>query len=672
MEYGRGFPAVIFCLVIASCSHGMIVKNLDLSKGRLSRDVNIAVDGRMDEKAWDSSPVILIEETGEARFVWDDRAVYGFVSVQEGCFTAPDDRVSVSIATSEKGVVLSLEQGETSREMVLNQAILQTVGPAGEVVEEPLPPGTIEVVSDETAGKSDFDRSVEIALPWSCLDLSSPEEDGITVRAYRHEPAPGDSRLTLNQDEKYYAVFLDGRKVGYGTGKRTVEPGRISNKETLNLILKYGFGVMSLAASSTYIEKPDGKPIGFEDVEELHAKVLRIVPVKHTSEVIGVINSRGELEVTTTDKGKIKQHTVDWPVGALMEEGFRLLLKETGLKEGASFTASAFDLKTLQSYDIECRVGQTKEVNLLDRTESLTEVVLTLKKPSDTTIITVYSDSDLNELKEIYPIKVGLMESVACSREFALSEDEVLDMTAWNCLHSPVSLNPYRDRSIRYHLVPKDEEKLQIHAGDNQIVLPDGKGGLFVTVRPVKAPRETTFPYDGSDEIVLEALRPTEYVQSDDEEIIALAKEAVGETKDAYEAAMGIKKFVDRYVRNRKGFFWKYYTAKDVAERREGTCVEHAVLSAAMCRAAGIPARVVLGYIYRSKDKELRDVFVRHAWTQVYIGGKWIGLDAAGFRYTPGHLAEVVAKNASEEIRWLRDRAKGCKFEMSEIIQSEK
>ncbi len=66
-------------------------------------------------------------------------------------------------------------------------------------------------------------------------------------------------------------------------------------------------------------------------------------------------------------------------------------------------------------------------------------------------------------------------------------------------------------------------------------------------------------------------------------------------------------------------------------------------MTAAMCRAVGIPAQVVVGIAYVEDFAGLQG-FGGHAWTQAYVGGKWVGLDAA-FKgtgrggYDAGHIA---------------------------------
>ncbi|MGD9201101.1 MAG: transglutaminase domain-containing protein, partial [Chitinispirillia bacterium] len=62
---------------------------------------------------------------------------------------------------------------------------------------------------------------------------------------------------------------------------------------------------------------------------------------------------------------------------------------------------------------------------------------------------------------------------------------------------------------------------------------------------------------------------------------------------------------------------------------QEGDCTEHAVLTAAMCRAAGIPSRIAVGIAYVDTFLGRKNIFVPHAWTQVFIQGKWYSIDAA-------------------------------------------
>jgi len=63
----------------------------------------------------------------------------------------------------------------------------------------------------------------------------------------------------------------------------------------------------------------------------------------------------------------------------------------------------------------------------------------------------------------------------------------------------------------------------------------------------------------------------------------------------------------------------------DVLRRREGDGTEHALLAAALCRAAGVPARVVVGLAYAGDQKR---VFGFHAWIEAWCG-RWTAMDPA-------------------------------------------
>ena len=79
-------------------------------------------------------------------------------------------------------------------------------------------------------------------------------------------------------------------------------------------------------------------------------------------------------------------------------------------------------------------------------------------------------------------------------------------------------------------------------------------------------------------------------------------------------------------------------TADHVARNLEGDCTEYAMLAAAMCRAAGVPARTALGLVYFERGGE--GYLAYHMWTEVFARGQWLGIDATLGQggVGPGHL----------------------------------
>ena len=74
----------------------------------------------------------------------------------------------------------------------------------------------------------------------------------------------------------------------------------------------------------------------------------------------------------------------------------------------------------------------------------------------------------------------------------------------------------------------------------------------------------------------------------------------------------------------------KHYQASWILERKEGYCVQKAVLLSALARAAGIPARLGFADLenHRMSDKLLRERgnnrFVYHSYSLLYVNSKWL------------------------------------------------
>lgn len=82
-------------------------------------------------------------------------------------------------------------------------------------------------------------------------------------------------------------------------------------------------------------------------------------------------------------------------------------------------------------------------------------------------------------------------------------------------------------------------------------------------------------------------------------------------------------------------------TASEVAVSRAGDCTEHSVLLTALLRGAGLPARSVMGLVYADAFVGAEQIFVYHMWSQAWIDGRWIDLDATleSARFDAAHIA---------------------------------
>jgi transglutaminase-like putative cysteine protease len=229
---------------------------------------------------------------------------------------------------------------------------------------------------------------------------------------------------------------------------------------------------------------------------------------------------------------------------------------------------------------------------------------------------------------------------IACTEQYAKSENDPKEMIAGALINAPSALTPAQRNNPLSYTISGLEEAAQsaVVATDEQTVRFEDER-LFITVSKQRMPGGVERPYNGD---LSNALGASEWIQSDAPEIEMLSEKAVNGAVDARTAARNIEHFVADYIEE-KSFSVGYASALEVLHSRQGDCTEHALLTAALCRAAGIPADVIFGLVYVPEFENQKHLFGGHAWTRVYLDGKWYSLDAALGGFDTGHIALTVS-----------------------------
>ena len=113
-------------------------------------------------------------------------------------------------------------------------------------------------------------------------------------------------------------------------------------------------------------------------------------------------------------------------------------------------------------------------------------------------------------------------------------------------------------------------------------------------------------------------LQPEEFIQSDNPEIVQLAKTL--QNKDALQTVSNIFNWIASniqyagYVKNIRG-------ALHALQSKKGDCTEFAYLFVALCRASGIPSRPLGGYICKGNCILKSEQY--HNWANFYYDGAW-------------------------------------------------
>jgi hypothetical protein len=467
------------------------------------------------------------------------------------------------------------------------------------------------------------------------------------------------------EEVEYYAVLMEGAKVGYATHSRVVVGQKVTTTETVSITINRMGTPLSIKTRESSVETTKGEPISFASEMDMGMG---------TSKTEGTVDRDGTVKVRTSTMGSVQETSLAWPEGAVMSEGLRLLVLKNGLKEGANYNLNFFSPAIMGALQSRVQVGGKQEVDLFGRVVTLTKVDTTMSMPGMGEMEFVsFVDDEYKALKTIMPMMDIKLELIACAKEFALGGNEVFEIAERMFLASPEPIVDVKTaKSITYYLKPVgDANSFAIPASDNQQVQRLEDGTVAVTVAPVSAPTGAKFPYNGTDKEIIEATKPNRFLQSDDAKIIGLAKRAVGDTKDAAEAARRIEAFVADYVDD-ISLSIGYASAAEVAVSKKGDCSEFAVLCAAMCRSVGIPTRVVAGVAYTESFLG-KAGFGGHAWTEAYIGGKWVGLDAmfkasrhGGF--DAGHIA--LAAGSGEPVDFFNVATTLGRFKIEKLAVS--
>jgi transglutaminase-like putative cysteine protease len=108
------------------------------------------------------------------------------------------------------------------------------------------------------------------------------------------------------------------------------------------------------------------------------------------------------------------------------------------------------------------------------------------------------------------------------------------------------------------------------------------------------------------------------FIEADDEAIIALARSL--KSKRAAETARNIFEWLQANLQ-RRPYIQENRGARHTLVRKEGDCTGFMQLFTALCRAAGIPARCLGGYICR--ENAVLKPSEYHNWAEFFADGRW-------------------------------------------------
>jgi transglutaminase-like putative cysteine protease len=125
-----------------------------------------------------------------------------------------------------------------------------------------------------------------------------------------------------------------------------------------------------------------------------------------------------------------------------------------------------------------------------------------------------------------------------------------------------------------------------------------------------------------------------------DEAIAALGRGLFGPGLDFHAGAAALMERVTAAVRYRTGVTGVWDSARDALARGEGVCQDQAHVAIAACRAAGVPARYVSGYLFDAAAAQAAS----HAWIDLWDddASSWLSCDVTHGRVAGEQLCRLA------------------------------
>lgn len=403
-------------------------------------------------------------------------------------------------------------------------------------------------------------------------------------------------RIAAAETDDWFVIRMRGTYAGFGRSRQFKSGDNWSLRDDLNISLNIQGQIKPVRIASQALVDPNFRLISFN--------------VKVSSGIIS-FEHRGRMEGKTlllqlprSQGGGVKRlKLVEIP---RMSRSLGLPVPLTGLKVGKHIKMPIFDPIDGQKTDAIINVMEKADIDISGNLVPAWRVRAEFR----TVESFMWVDEEGRLLKGFMPLSITVVRS---SRQEIAAEmkggRELPELVSLTSVPYEGSIPEGRDlETVRLKLeglpdlsVPSNEFRQKFKEGE-------------VTVTKERLPTSTytlpcTDPKLGGD------LVPSRFIRGDHPQVIAKAKEIVGNEKDPVKAAMLINTWVFKNLK--KVPTPSVPDGYSVLVSKQGDCNEHAVLAASLARAVGLPARIVVGLVHSGEG------FFYHAWVEYWAGTTW-------------------------------------------------
>ncbi|MCE5199512.1 MAG: transglutaminase domain-containing protein [Armatimonadota bacterium] len=314
----------------------------------------------------------------------------------------------------------------------------------------------------------------------------------------------------------------------------------------------------------------------------------------------------------------VSNKTVPIPNGASLVGDAMFVMPDGPVEIGKEYNLHYFNPLTLAIEDLKVRIEREEKLTIGDQTYQT--VVLANITPMGQMTIWQERNGDMVQVEAMMGIRmIRQTEKEAISGlESANSQDfgVLTSVKTDRDIHSPRNV-----KSLDIVFKGVDDPKMLITDSRQSAEKVKGQPGVVhyaIKTSSFDSDKSIKLPVDPKQ--FEEYLASTPYLDCDLADVKSKAKEIVGDEANAYVACTKIRKWVFENMTVR-GDIGITRSASDVLKSKVGVCRDYGILTAALARAAGIPAKIAAGLLYTNGG------FYYHVWVECYVG-EWVPFDA--------------------------------------------
>jgi len=413
-------------------------------------------------------------------------------------------------------------------------------------------------------------------------------------------------------------VMQHGRKIGYAHRILTPQENGYGFADELFMRINTMGVIQGLSFSTQGTLNPDMTLATFH--VHLASNMFRFEAkgkiVGKTLTVLVRDNSRGE-----ESRYEILLKEPPSTSGNIAERMFR-----SGLKKGETKTFHIFDAASMGVRPVKATVLGEEDMRMGNTSRRLTKISVEFLGTRQH----AWLDREGHLVREEGLLGLSLERVEEAEAKTGLDADTAkgIDMTELASIASNKPIQePQKLTVLKMRLLGIEDRRFAL-SGGRQLY----QNGVLTIRKEFLAGEEAK--RDPAKENLADHLRPSPFIQSDHPDIIDALKGIVAPNDGPGAKSKKIVHWVYHHLEKQPVL--SVSNAVETLKQRRGDCTEHAVLVAALARAAGIPATIETGLVYQ------RGRFYYHAWNVFWLGeGKgWMTADAV-FNQIPADVTHI-------------------------------